>query len=65
MAPKTKVNMPGVAEGKELIAIPTDDHVSEMERVKSFLSNSMSSEADDEVSPHQFSFRITISYSSS
>jgi len=43
MAPqKTKVNMAGVAEGKELIGIPTDEDISSEDRVKALLFNSMS-----------------------
>lgn len=34
---RTKVNMPGVAEGKELVGIPTDKDVPPMERVRIFL----------------------------
>lgn len=42
MAQKTKVAMAGVAEGKELIGIPTDDSYSSEDRVKALLMGSMS-----------------------
>lgn len=45
MAPqKIKVSMAGVAEGKELIGVPTGDDVSAEDRVKALLTGSMSEE---------------------
>ncbi len=41
---KTKVEMAGVAAGKELIGTPTDDHVSAEDRVKSLFANTLSTE---------------------
>lgn len=42
MAPsKTKVSMAGVAEGKELVGVPTGDDVSAEDRVKSLFTGSM------------------------
>ncbi|KAE8450579.1 hypothetical protein EG329_006310 [Mollisiaceae sp. DMI_Dod_QoI] len=42
MAPqKTKVAMAGVAEGKELIGVPTDDDISPEDRVKALFYGSM------------------------
>jgi len=47
MAPQTtKVNMPGVAEGKLLVGIPTDEDIPPMDRVKAFLGQWSSVEAD-------------------
>jgi hypothetical protein len=36
---KMKVNMPGVAEGKQLAGIPTDDDIPSEDRVKAFLGS--------------------------
>lgn len=45
MAPqKTKVSMAGVAEGKVLVGVPTEDDVSAEERVKALFQGSMSEE---------------------
>jgi len=45
MAPqKTKVSMAGVAEGKELIGVPTGEGVSAEERVKAQFNGSVSEE---------------------
>ncbi|CZS92237.1 related to thioesterase family protein [Rhynchosporium agropyri] len=45
MAPsKTKVSIAGVAEGKELIGVPTGDDLSPKDRVTAFFGGSMASE---------------------
>jgi acyl-coenzyme A thioesterase 13 len=45
MAPqRTKVNMPGVAEGKELIGVPTEDDASSEERVNALFKGSLSAD---------------------
>lgn len=45
MAPtKTKVSMPGVAEGHELVGVPTGDDVSAEDRVKALFTGSMSAD---------------------
>lgn len=44
MAPKTNFSMPGVAEGKELIGVPTGNETP-MERVNALFQGSMSEEA--------------------
>ncbi len=46
MAPKTKVDMPGVAEGMELVGVPTDDDVSAEDRVNVLLSGAMGSDSN-------------------
>jgi hypothetical protein len=45
MAPeKTKLKMPGVSEGKDVIGVPTGDDISPMDRVTALFSGSMSEE---------------------
>lgn len=39
---RTKINMAGVAKGKELIGVPTDDDVSSEDRVNSLFKGSLS-----------------------
>ena len=41
---KSKVSMPGVAEGKVLVEVPTGDDVSAADRVKALFQGSMSDE---------------------
>jgi len=43
-AQKAKVSMPGVAEGKVLVGVPTGDNVSAADRVKALFQGSMSDE---------------------
>jgi hypothetical protein len=57
---KTKVEMAGVAAGKELIGTPTDDHVSAEDRVKSLFANTLSQEVY-QVSTLRFAVLISCS----
>lgn len=41
MASEKKVSMPGVAEGKKLIGVPTDDDIPPMARVNALFFGSM------------------------
>lgn len=41
MSGKSKVSMPGVAEGKQLIGIPTGDEFTAADRVRALLEGSM------------------------
>lgn len=63
MAPqKSKVEMPGVASGKELSTIPTGDDVSAMDRVNALVGGSISEDSGYDVNS-SFSF-YSYSYSS-
>ena len=38
---KRNVSMPGVAEGKQLVGVPTDDSLSDMEKAQVFVQGAM------------------------
>jgi hypothetical protein len=62
MAPqKTKVEMPGVANGKELTVIPTGDEVTAKQRVSALLDGSIAEESGYEVKT-PFSFLIPLEF---
>lgn len=44
MAQEKKVSMPGVAEGKQLVGIPTDSGLSAEDKVTAFVSGAMAGE---------------------
>lgn len=50
MAPKSNFSIPGVAEGKKIIGVPTGDE-SAMERVNALFQGSMSEESYQVSSP--------------
>lgn len=56
---KTKVSMAGVAEGRELIGVPTGDDVSAEDRVKALLFDSMAADVY-QVSTHAIQFRYCV-----